>query len=54
MVDEQNIDENDEDGNRVSAINRNAVIESGTDGQDGQEEQQTPYEEERKDGFRLD
>ena len=31
-VDEQNIDENDDDGNRVSAINRNAVIESETDG----------------------
>ena len=51
MVDEQNIDENDDDGSRVSAINRNAVIESEVD---GQEDQQTPNEEERKDVFRLD
>ena len=52
-VDDQNIDNNDDDGSRVSAINRNAVIESEIEGE-GQDEQQTPTEEDRKDGFRLD
>ena len=57
-VGDQNIDHNDDDGSRVSAINRNAVIESEIEGEglqdvDG-EQQETPTEEDRKDGFRLD